>query len=179
MYINGIRTICSTYSARGNLISNLTESAIGRNKMEILTTVWWLTWMTSSPAWIFLQRSARDWWRGRETGPLAARQSRHTAECERTPWIIRHEYAVIKKPSTCGSTRRFTLTPSVVPVMTCKPSYVDLIYMPCGRINTAVSAHFHQDITYVVRCKGKFVLVKEEQQWTTRFQGFTLQSHSV
>lgn len=28
MYINGIRAICSTYSARGNLISNLTESAI-------------------------------------------------------------------------------------------------------------------------------------------------------
>lgn len=24
------------------------------------TTVWWLTWMTSSPAWIFLQRSAGD-----------------------------------------------------------------------------------------------------------------------
>lgn len=33
------------------------------NKAESkrLTTVWWLTWMTSSPAWIFLQRSASDW----------------------------------------------------------------------------------------------------------------------
>lgn len=26
-----------------------------------LTTVCWLTWMTSSPAWIFLLRSAGDW----------------------------------------------------------------------------------------------------------------------
>lgn len=25
------------------------------------TTVWWLTWMTSSPAWIFLHRSAGDY----------------------------------------------------------------------------------------------------------------------
>ena len=28
---------------------------------NIPTTVWWLTWMTSSPAWIFLQRSAGDY----------------------------------------------------------------------------------------------------------------------
>lgn len=27
----------------------------------VLTTVCWLTWMTSSPAWIFLVRSAGDW----------------------------------------------------------------------------------------------------------------------
>lgn len=30
------------------------------------TTVWWLTWMTSSPAWIFLQRSAGDYRDGEE-----------------------------------------------------------------------------------------------------------------
>lgn len=31
------------------------------------------------------------------------------------------------------NTKRLVLTPSVVPVITCKPSYVDLIYMPCGK----------------------------------------------
>lgn len=179
MYINGIRGICSTFLARGNIISNLTESVIGRNKMEILTTVWWLTWMTSSPAWIFLQRSARDWWRGRETGPLAAHQSHHTAECENTPWIIRHEYAVIKKTIYVWEHKEvYTYT-------FCRPGddmqtiicWFDIHALWEG--NTAVSVHFHQDIMYVVRRKGKFVLVKEEQQWTTRLQGFTFQTHSV
>lgn len=28
---------------------------------KTLTTVWWLTWITSSPAWIFLHWSAGDW----------------------------------------------------------------------------------------------------------------------
>lgn len=32
------------------------------------------------------------------------------------------------------SIKKKKLTPSVVPVITCKPSYVDLIYMPCGKI---------------------------------------------
>lgn len=65
----------------------------------------------------------------------------HTAECDTTAWNIRHEYEV-RKTSTYGSSARFTLTPSVVPVMTCNPSYVDLIYMPCGRL-TRWSVHIH------------------------------------
>lgn len=52
------------------------QTANMKNKPESkncgLTTVWWLTWMTSSPAWIFLQRSARDWWIDREAESLNA-----------------------------------------------------------------------------------------------------------
>lgn len=111
-YINGIRMIWSTYLAHENRISNLTESVIRWNKTEILTTVWWLTWITSSPAWIFLQRSARDWWRGREMWPLAAatHQSYHTAEFDTTPWNIRHEYAVIKNIYTWEHKEVYTYT---------------------------------------------------------------------
>lgn len=38
----------------------------------VLTTVCWLTWMTSSPAWIFLVRSAGDW-REKPTKKLVTR----------------------------------------------------------------------------------------------------------
>lgn len=151
-----------------------------RNTMEIITTVWWLTWMTSSPAWIFLQRSARDWWRGRETWPLAAaaHQSYHTAECDTSPWNIRHEYAVIKNIYTWENKEVYTYTFR-------RPSD-DMQTIVCWfdihalwEVNTVVSIYLYQEFMYVVWRKGKFVFVKDKQQWMTWFQGFTFQTHTV
>lgn len=51
-------------------------------KKHGLTTVWWLTWMTSSPAWIFLQRSARDWRADRESLTAAPLHRHNTASCD-------------------------------------------------------------------------------------------------
>lgn len=41
------------------VFSSSFSALVGEHNMKP-TTVWWLTWMTSSPAWIFLQRSAGD-----------------------------------------------------------------------------------------------------------------------
>lgn len=114
---------------------------------------------------------------------LMERQRNVTISCcsssanHTTAWNIRQEYAVRQTP-TWGSSKRFTLTPSVVPVMTCKPSYVDLIYMPCGR-SAQSSVHTAYTFMSAVQPNGEFVLVNDEQQGKTHFQGFAFQTHAV
>lgn len=49
----------------------------------VLTTVCWLTWMTSSPAWIFLVRSAGDWREttNKETGDTRSKFKQTNTGC--------------------------------------------------------------------------------------------------
>lgn len=98
-----------------------------------LTTVWWLTWITSSPAWIFLHWSAgdcrgRNWRRERENGNNSGNiQERMCCHCGM--WEHKSQLEELRFNGTADWVKQ-KLTFSVVPVITWSPSYVDLIYIP-------------------------------------------------
>lgn len=95
-----------------------------------LTTVWWLTWITSSPAWIFLHWSAGDC-RGR----IRRQKMKMGANLGgKEVWIHCHtgmwDHKMRLMDCEASSWAKQELTFSVVPVITWRPSYVDLIYIP-------------------------------------------------